>query len=54
MAMEVMGGVDVFNGENKGLLETMGLIGDDVIGHMTAGDVIVAIKVILDSKGEDK
>ena len=54
MAMEVMGGVDVLGGENKGLLEAMGLIGDDVIGHMTAGEVIVAIKVILDSKGEDK
>lgn len=47
-------GVDFFHGENKGLLEAMGLIGDDVIGHMTAGDVIVAIKVILDSKDEDK
>ena len=48
------GGVNVLGGENEGLLEAMGLIGDDVIGHMTAGEVIVAIKVIFDSKGEDK
>ena len=51
---ESYGGINVLGGENEGLLEAMGLIGDDVIGHMTAGDVIVAIKVIFGSKGEDK
>lgn len=48
------GGVDVLGGENEGLLEVMGLIGNDVVGHMTAEEVIAAIKVILDSKGENK
>ena len=48
------GGISIIDGKNEGLLEVMGLIGNGVIGHMTAGDVIAAIKVIFDSKSEDK
>lgn len=44
------GGADVFHGENKGLLEAMGLIGDDVIGYMTADEVIAAISEKLEER----
>jgi len=47
------GGVDFLGGENEGLLETMGLIGDDVIGHMTAGEVIIAIKILFYGEKKD-
>lgn len=47
------GGIDVFDGENKGLLEARGLIGDDVIGHMTAGEIIIAIQILLNGEKKD-
>lgn len=47
---KLWGGADVFHGENKGLLEAMGLIGDDVIGYMTADEVIAAISEKLEER----
>lgn len=43
------GGIRFLDGKNEGLLETMGL-DDDVIGYMTADEVIAAISEKLEDK----
>jgi len=43
------GGIRFLDGKNEGLLEIMGL-DDDVIGHMTADDVIAAISERLEER----
>lgn len=44
-----MGGIRFLDGKNEGLLETMGL-DDDVIGYMTADEVIAAISEKLEER----
>lgn len=46
------GGISIIDGKNEGLLEVMGVTHDDVIGHLTAAEVIAIIQIIL--MGEEK
>lgn len=47
------GGINLCNGENEGLLEAMGLIGNGVSGYMTAGEIIILIKILQNGEKKD-